>query len=289
VRGAAAGIDGRSVVDISAMLHSALAVINSRITEEARTAERALQPLNARSIVLSVLLGSHPPTMPVGALVEFTSLFGIAPGTTRTALSRMVAAGELTTDDGRYRLGERLLHRQAEQDTGRAAPPADWDGAWWFVVVTAERRPLVERRQFRSRMVGARLGELRPDTWMRPGNVEIPTGLPDAIVARSVLVDGDDGDLAATLWDLDELTRRTDELLDDLDGVDAVLDRGDANRLADAFVHLAVVQRFLRTEPQLPDELHRSEGAALRERYATVVDRYRSQLADFLRHHRRAD
>jgi phenylacetic acid degradation operon negative regulatory protein len=284
------------------MLHFVFVAINPRIASRAdaeRDHAEELQPLTPRSIVLSVLLGSHPPEMPVRSLVDFTSLFGIADGTTRTALSRMVASGELEADDGRYRLGPRLLRRQAEQDAGRAAPPADWDGSWWFVVVTADRRPLAERRRFRDRMIGARLGELRPDTWMRPANVDIPTDLPGAIVARGDVVDGDELDVTAALWDLDGLDRRTAALLADLDHVDALLaahadtapeasgtPSGRGDHLAVAFVRLAACQRFLRTEPQLPEELHRSDGAALRQRYGHTVHRYQSQLARFLRSRR---
>ena len=58
--------------------------------------------MRVRSIVLSLLLGSHPPVMPVSALVEFCGLFDVAPGTVRTALSRMVDRGELTTDDAAH-------------------------------------------------------------------------------------------------------------------------------------------------------------------------------------------
>jgi hypothetical protein len=77
--------------------------------------ELGLGPLDARSLALSVLLGSHPPVLPARALVALAELFGIAGGTMRTALSRMVAAGELEAADGRYRLAGRLLERQRAQ------------------------------------------------------------------------------------------------------------------------------------------------------------------------------
>ena len=57
--------------------------------------------LNARSLALSVLLGSHPPELPARAFVSLATLFGIAAGTMRTAISRMLAAGELAAVDGR--------------------------------------------------------------------------------------------------------------------------------------------------------------------------------------------
>lgn len=123
-----------------------IAVINPRMATPVNAAE--LRPLSPRSIVLSVLLGSHPPSMPVGRLLAFTSLFGITDGTARTALSRMVANGELVNVEGTYRLSGRLLDRQVQQDAGRVGPPGDWDGTWWLAAVTTDRRSVTPRRDF---------------------------------------------------------------------------------------------------------------------------------------------
>jgi hypothetical protein len=79
----------------------------------------AMRPLNARSLVLSLLLGLDPPELSARALVRLAELFGIAPGTMRTALSRMAATGELAGDADGYRLVGRLLERKAAQDIGR--------------------------------------------------------------------------------------------------------------------------------------------------------------------------
>ena len=78
-----------------------------------------MRALNARSIALSTLLGTHPPTLPASSLVAFGELFGVNGGTMRTALSRLVAAGDLELDGGRYTLAARLQARQAAQDSGR--------------------------------------------------------------------------------------------------------------------------------------------------------------------------
>ncbi len=49
-------------------------------------------------------------------LVRLTGLFGISENRARVALSRMVAAGEATTDGcGGYRLAGHLVARQARQ------------------------------------------------------------------------------------------------------------------------------------------------------------------------------
>ena len=250
-----------------------------------------LDPLSPRSIVLSVLLGTHPPSMPVGRLLDFTSLFGIADGAARTALSRMVARGELANDDGVYRLSGRLLERQVQQDEGRQDPPAAWDGTWWFVVVLAERRSIAERRAFRSRMAGARLGELRPDTWLRPANIEIPGDLADALVTRGPLLSGDDDVLVRRVWNLAAIDTRARSLADALRITAGKLSHDAADEvLAEAFVQLAASQRFLRTEPQLPESLDPSRSSAdLRAMYSDVVESFQQRLGAFFAGRRSVD
>src|SRR2546422_10701136 len=86
-----------------------------------------LRPLSARSVVASILLGTHPPRLSAAALVEMCGRFGITGGTTRVALSRMVAAGELAAEGGHYRLvGAALLSRQRAQDAGLHPPTDRW-------------------------------------------------------------------------------------------------------------------------------------------------------------------
>src|SRR5262245_2614998 len=133
-----------------------------------------VRPFNARSLVLSVLLGLPRPRLSTGELVRLAAIFGVAPGAARTALSRMAAAGDVAAVDGGYELQGRLLERKAAQDIARHAPPSAWNGSWWVVVVTAASRGLAERREFRTAMVNSRMGELRPDTWLRPANVPAP-------------------------------------------------------------------------------------------------------------------
>jgi phenylacetic acid degradation operon negative regulatory protein len=267
------------------MLHSTIAMINERTNLRA-----ALDPLSPRSIVLSVLLGTHPPSMPVGRLLDFTSLFGITAGTTRTALSRMVMQGELANDEGVYRLSGRLLERQSQQDAGREERPTTWDGTWWLVAVLADRRSVADRRVFRLRATGARLGELRPDTWLRPANIDVPVDLADALITRGPLVSGDDATLVRRLWDLDAIDATARALISALRSTSTKLgdDPGDS-ALADAFVQLAACQRFLRTEPQLPEALDPGRSSVeLRAAYADVVVRFQQRLAAFFDRRRSA-
>lgn len=263
------------------MLHFPIVTNTIRVNSTAML-DTVDAPLTPRSIVLSVLLGTHPPQMPVGRILQFTSLFAIPDGTVRTAMSRMVAAGELENADGVYRLSGRLLERQAQQDAGRTDPPRTWDGTWWVAAVLVERRSVGERRAFRSRVDGARLGELRPDLWLRPANIVVPHDLPDVILTRGPLTTGDPESITRRLWDLDGLDLDARRHLRAIDDTAADLATGDQRSLAGAFVTLAACQRFLRTEPQLPVELFPSGASTdLRAGYGRAVTGFQRLLAEF--------
>ena len=57
-----------------------------------------LKPLTARSVLASTLLGVTPPRLSTRVLVRSGELFGVGESATRTALSRMVAAGWVTPE-----------------------------------------------------------------------------------------------------------------------------------------------------------------------------------------------
>jgi phenylacetic acid degradation operon negative regulatory protein len=143
---------------------------------------------------------------------------------------------------------------------------------------------MTERREFRTRATGSRLGELRPDLWLRPANIAIATDLPDVVITRGPLITGDGRDLVARLWDLGELEHRAEIHRNELDDAATQLETGVDRALADAFLALAGAQQFLRVEPQIPAELAPAgAGTALRSRYAEVVTEFQSQLAAFFR------
>lgn len=238
-----------------------------------------LRPLTARSIVLSTLLGHHPPRLPARVLVRVGELFDVAEGTVRVALSRMVAAGDLDQDEHGYGLTARLLERQARQDDSRAPRLRQaWDGGWEIAVVAAERRPAAERAALRRTMAGLRLAELREGTWVRPANLDRPLGA--AIRTRCTVFTGaapdgeDPSALAARLWDLPGWAGRARTLAAGLDRT------GD---LAGRFTVSAAVLRHLLADPVLPDALLPPEwpGAGLRRRY----DAFARDLCEVLRNH----
>ncbi|UKY53883.1 PaaX family transcriptional regulator C-terminal domain-containing protein [Streptomyces inhibens] len=242
------------------------------------TAALALRPLTARSIVLSTLLGHHPPRLPARALVRVGELFGIAEGTVRVALSRMVAAGDLRQAAGSYALTSRLLARQTRQDESRSPRTRPWGGEWEIAVVaTSERRPATERTALRQAMAALRLAELREGSWLRPANLDRsrPAVVTEQCTWFTGTPDDDPAALAGRLWDLDGWAARARDLMAALHGADT---------LADRFTIAAAALRHLLSDPLLPAELLPRDwpGGQLRLEYAAFETELRDLLRQYL-------
>ncbi len=248
------------------------------------------RPLSARSLVASTLLGTYPPRLPGRLLVRLGLQFAIAEGTTRVALSRMVASGELVADDGTYKLTGRLRDRQRRQEFSRRPVLLAWAGAWDLALVGGQRRSPTDRSDLRTSMRGLHLGELRDGVWTRPQNLD-PNRLPEAsaIVDRqcrlltSTLRDEDDAEMAASLWDLSAWTGRASELRGAMALVVDDLEAGRTSALADGFVLSAAVLRHLVADPVLPEPLLPPDwnGASLRAEYDRYDVAYRALLRDW--------
>ncbi len=126
------------------------------------------RPLSARSAIASLLLGMHPPRMTGARLVQWCELFGIAPGTTRVALSRMAERGELHASGGTYELAGRVRSRQATQDWSVAPQTTPFDGQWRLGVVTVDARSAPARSALRDAMRRGRYAEVREGVWPVP-------------------------------------------------------------------------------------------------------------------------
>lgn len=232
-----------------------------KITGDERGDARAL---TARSVVASTLLGMTPPRLSSQLLVRSGELFGIAEGTTRVALSRMVAAGELEVDDGAYRLAGHLLARQERQIASRRADASTgpWTGEWELRIVRTASRGARERSRLRDAMWQLKLAEEREGVWLRPENLTSDRS-PDA---RAVVVDQcssfvgrpdteEPAALASRLWDLAGWAASAEDLRGQMAADVDRLEAGDTDALAPTFVVSAAVLRHLVADPQLPDEL----------------------------------
>lgn len=245
----------------------------------------AAPPLTARSVLASALLGMDPPELPVAQLVRLTSLFGISENRARVALSRMVAAGEATTDGaGHYRLAGHLVARQARQSASRSGATAPYTGRWWLTVVTTTGSTADVRGARRRALAYARLAELREGVWMRPANVAVL--LPDTLDGDVVQMTAEPSDapaLAARLWDLGAWADRAAALLR---GLDALAPDG-PGALAPGFELSAAVLRHLQADPLLPADLLPEgwPGSRLRNFYDDWDARYRTTLRNWSRAH----
>lgn len=236
-----------------------------------------LAPLTARSVAISALLGYHPPALPVSDLVRIGALLGIAERTTRVALTRMAADGDVVVDKGVYRLTERLVRRQTRQEESGSPQAGEWDGRWEMAVVTAEARPLPERVALRRSMVGLRLAELREGVWLRPHNLR---RRPDDTVTDQctffICDHPDPNMLVNTLWKLPAWATEARRLRAALDDVDD---------LAAGFLLVAEVFRHLLLDPYLPPALLPADwpGTELRRRHTAYRTDYAHRLRDHVR------
>jgi phenylacetic acid degradation operon negative regulatory protein len=248
-------------------------------------------PLTARSVLASVLLGTDPPWLPTPLLVRTTALFGITEGSTRTALSRLVAAGDAAAEDGGYRLVGRLVARQARQVASRRADTLAWDGTWELATVDGDaRRSAVDRAALRQALRTRRLVELREGVWGRPDNLD-PGRSPEstAVVERWCVrwtaARPDPPPDAASLFDLDRWSATAAARRADMRRLVRPLERGDTTALADGFVTSAAVLRHLQADPLLPDPLlpRGWPGPALRADYDRYDAAYRATLRAWFR------
>jgi phenylacetic acid degradation operon negative regulatory protein len=247
-------------------------------------------PLTARSVLASVLLGTEGAWLPTARLVRTAELFGITDGATRTALSRMSAAGEVEGIEGGYRLAGRLAARQDRQAASRRAATREWDGTWELAIVDGERaRPAADRAALREALETLRLVELREGVWARPDNLE-PGRSPEAAGRVERWCGRWRGARPRPVPDVDERwglaawQAGAEALRSDMADLLPALDAGDPGALASGFVTSAAVLRHLQADPLLPPELLPSgwPGDALRSDYDRYDAAYRTVLRSWL-------
>jgi phenylacetic acid degradation operon negative regulatory protein len=234
------------------------------------------RPLSARSVIASLLLRTTPPRMHGRRLVQWCELFGIAEGTARVALSRMVERGELTARDGVYELAGRVRDRAPAQDFSVAPHLRPWRGDWRTALIASGARSVDDRAALRHAMRGLRYAELRDGVWTRPDNLPDEASTPDAwSVAREQCSwwtsrpDDEPVKLAAKLFSPHEWAAHARLLIDALDAAIDDVESNDDQAIADAFVAGAAAIAHLRADPLMPAELcpRPWPGSLLRKSY----------------------
>jgi phenylacetic acid degradation operon negative regulatory protein len=247
------------------------------------------RPLSARSLILSLLLRTRPPRMRGARLVQWCGLFGVAEGTARVALSRMVDRGELRTAEGTYALAGRVERRRPAQDWSIEPELRPWDGTWTLAVVTGGARPAADRHALRDAMRRLRMAELRESLWARPANLPRAAAPADAWdVAEAQCAwwagepAGDPAALAARLFAPARWAVEAERLAGRLARVTDRLGAAPDTQLAAAFRAGATALAHLRADPLLPVELapdSEAGGDALRAAYG----RYEARFSEALR------
>jgi phenylacetic acid degradation operon negative regulatory protein len=257
--------------------------------EETGLLERPLAP---RSLVASLLLGTHPPRLPGALLVRWCGLFGVAEGTTRVALSRMVDRGELVHDDGAYTLAGDVRARQAPQDWSLHPQLVEpWTGEWRLAVVHLPARAAPERARLRAAARRLRLIELREGVWGRPHNLP-PAADPDdarrdlerQTLAFTAYPHFDTAELIAR-FGAEEWAARARRLAERVEHERRRLDARAPERFPAVFEAGAAALQHVRSDPLLPREIvgARWPGPALRAAYLRYQPAFSSALAEWFR------
>ena len=258
---------------------------------------------NAKSFVLDLLSTLHRGAMPVRALIESAALFGIAEGSVRVALSRLLRAGLVERDErGLYRLG-----RAAAPVSGRVAAWRDldarlrpWTGGWIGVfdarAAPTPSRALQRRSERALRLLGFRA--LTRGLAVRPDNLaggvarvreELASlGLaPGAVICEVRELDPISDARARKLWDADELVAKYRRQRQQLDASTQRLRGRDAEvAMVESFRVGGAVLRLLAHDPLLPEPIvvaaERAALAAAMRDYDAIG---RASWSDFLSSH----
>jgi len=241
-------------------------------------AQLSLPALSPRSVLLSTLLGINPPRLRAAKLLAMAELFGVDDADALTALARMEADGDVSLENGRYRLAPRFAARQRRQEQSRVDPRQPWNGRWSMAVL--DRDVANPPDELRRSLAALHYGEWRPGVWLRPDNLG-PRSTP--MLRRqwpawsAELPHGVDGRaLVRRLWDLDGWAAQANGLLA---AMPVSLD------IATRFAVAVAATMHLLADPLLPDGLSPAgwPAAALRREFAAFAGELEAELALFLR------
>lgn len=202
----------------------------------------------------------------LGAVTDAMRALGVAPDATRQALRRLVAQGLLAADrQGRLAAyhATPVAMRRLEDAADRIylRRPLAWDGRWRMLRLTPAVGDAAARAALRRELSWLGYGQLSAELWICPWDLgarrDTALAKHDAtghVEAYTAALEGDDRDLAATAYELDELAAGHRAFLDTYDTHPPQPQDDRA-----AFVaRLELVhrwRRFLFLDPGLPAEL----------------------------------
>jgi phenylacetic acid degradation operon negative regulatory protein len=227
---------------------------------------------SARSYLLTVM-GEF--TYPDGAawttvLLKVLGGLGIEEHAARQAIARSAASGWIESERQgravRWRLtkaGRAVVEDGQRRSEEFIAPPAPWDGRWLVLLVSLPQNERTTRKRLYGGLTWLRMGNPSPGVWLTP-HVEAADDLR-RLIARFELTDTatcfsgrtehvglTDVQIVRRAWNLTELAGHYRTFLDQYgdhppaNGDDVLLRHIELRNL---------LQRFLRLDPQLPEQL----------------------------------
>lgn len=224
-----------------------------------------------KSLALDLLSTLRGGSMPIAALVAAGEVFGLAEGSVRVAVTRLVASGRVERDErGRYRLGLASLPvtRQLESWHQLEERTCRWHGDWIGVHLSGETSGRGNARRTRERALRWNgYEELAPGLYVRPDNLRggvacqreslHALGLdPGALVVGLGGLDTKTEQRARRLWDRPALERGYRQAIRELAASEARLDRSsEAHAMAESFLLGGRIIGQLVLDPLLPSPL----------------------------------
>jgi phenylacetic acid degradation operon negative regulatory protein len=246
---------------------------DGQVTPDAQPDESPLPPASARSLLLTVLGEfGYPDQEPIWttALIRVLGGLGVESHAARQAIARSSAAGWIDSERCgravRWRLtpvGRDIVEDGMRRTTEYLTQPAPWSGRWLVLLVSLPQQARTARKRLYGGLAWLRMGNPTAGVWLTP-HVDTVDELR-ALIARFELTEAaisfigrtedvgmSNQQIVSRAWNLSELAGQYHALLDRY--ADQRPAPGDEVLLR----HLELrnlLQRFLRLDPQLPEEL----------------------------------
>jgi phenylacetic acid degradation operon negative regulatory protein len=239
------------------------------VSEPTVSRRREIGGGSARSLLMTIL-GEFvlPRGRPVwtSAMVDALAMFGVEEKSARQALARIAAEGWLRSDRVGRRVrwsltapGRRLLAEGAERIYGFGSGDHTWDGRWLVVLASIPESMRDLRHRLRTRLSWAGFGSPTPGVWITPrpsaeadaklilDELALPGQVMSFVAGYGGL--GEERDMVAAAWDLDEVAGRYRAFIDEFGGL-RPRTPADGFRAQTRLVH--EWRRFPFLDPQLP-------------------------------------
>lgn len=234
-----------------------------------------ISPINARTLILDLVLTNEPPVYTIQQLLKAGEALGIGESAIRSALSRLTREGQVeNVQRGLYGIGPkgRPLQDRLLSWREHVHPPRAWSGGWYLAIAGAADR--ADRTVWRRTLRALRLqgfAEAEPGIWARPDNTDTSLddfrrillaigGAPSLLLLRATEMDEHRLKGWRRLWSVPEMQARYREMQKLM--LDSTRDLG-RKSVADAAAETLLIGRtgvrILHFDPALPEELCPSE------------------------------